>query len=304
MAEKRLPDLSGVEDDIEAGAEPTKMLDRSAEQGRWPQIPCLIVTSGESALGLIFRLRGEMVIGRTLGCDAVLAEGDVSRRHARVTVGPDGAVEITDLGSINGVFVEGERVTTARLEEGNHIQIGRATLVLLRMDDVDALLDRNEGARPRDAGARLPSRRQFLDALGWEMAQPRRPDEYLVVGCCAIDHLAARRDARGDGAAQGLISRLSSAIAEAMQDPDVKLGRTADDEISVVFLADSRRSASACGELICKQASRSMQATVSVGIAVAASDRSERPATLFASAQRALLLAKASGGAAARVAEP
>lgn len=301
MGGESLPDLSGEDEDIEVGAEPTTMLDLSAETGRRPQTPCLIVTSGDSALGLIFRLRGEMVIGRTLGCDAVLAEADVSRRHARVTVRPDGAVEIADLGSSNGVVVEGKRVTRAVLGEGAHIQIGRATLVLLHMDDVDALLERNQDVRPRDAGSRLPSRRHFLDALAWEVAQPRGTDDHLVVACCAVDDLAARRDVRGVGVAEGLVHRLGSAIAETLRDPDVKLGRTADDEVSVVFLAESREAAGICGDLICKQASSST-ATVSVGMAVGAPGEAQLPAGLFAAAQKALLHAKANGGGAARLA--
>jgi GGDEF domain-containing protein len=303
MGGESLPDLSGEDEDIEIGAEPTTMLDLSAGPGRPPRAPCLIVTSGESALGLIFRLRGEMVIGRTIGCDAVLAEADVSRRHARVTVRPDGAVEIADLGSSNGVIVEGKRVTSALLHEGAHIEIGRATLVLVQMDDVDALVERNQHARPRDAGARLPSRRHFLDALAWEVAQRRGPDDHLVVACCAVDDLAALGDTRGQGVAQGLVYRLGSVIAETLRDPDVKLGRTADDEVSVVFLAESRGAARLCGELICRQASRGMTATVSVGIAVAASGEDQLPASLFAAAQKALLHAKASGGGVARLAD-
>ena len=121
-----LPDVAHAEDEPEGNAEPTRMLDLGAAPPSRRQTPCLIVTSGDSALGLVFRLRGEMVIGRTHGCDILLAEEDVSRRHARVTVHPDGRVEVTDLGSSNGLFYQGARVQSAFATEGARIGIGRA----------------------------------------------------------------------------------------------------------------------------------------------------------------------------------
>lgn len=55
-------------------------------------------------------ITGEVTCGRAEGNGLVLAEGGVSRRHAKFTVGPGGAVTIEDLGSANGTFVNGERI--------------------------------------------------------------------------------------------------------------------------------------------------------------------------------------------------
>ncbi|MDR0284868.1 MAG: FHA domain-containing protein, partial [Propionibacteriaceae bacterium] len=64
----------------------------------------LRVISGPDA-GKSFALRaGSQVIGRDTGCDIVLADQQVSRRYARLTMGPL-VVEVADLNSSNGVVV-------------------------------------------------------------------------------------------------------------------------------------------------------------------------------------------------------
>lgn len=87
--------------------------------------------------------RGENVIGRDAACAVWVDAGGVSRRHACIRVPADGVVErgvtIEDLNSTNGTYVQGRRVTqVARLENGDRIRIGRATLVLRAWKDADA----------------------------------------------------------------------------------------------------------------------------------------------------------------------
>jgi pSer/pThr/pTyr-binding forkhead associated (FHA) protein len=102
----------------------------------------------------------ETVIGRQSDLDLVLAEDLVSRKHARIAV-QDGKVTLVDLGSTNGTFVNGRRVTEARLVEGDRIGIGGSLIVLLRAEpgsekktDVRLL----EGLRAAEAGpSREPS---------------------------------------------------------------------------------------------------------------------------------------------------
>ena len=73
---------------------------------------------------------GEVVIGRSSELDLVLVEDMVSRKHAKVTLGPVG-VSIADLGSTNGTFVNGEKVRRAELKEGDRILIGTNILKLV-----------------------------------------------------------------------------------------------------------------------------------------------------------------------------
>ena len=62
-------------------------------------------------------------IGRLPECAVTLDDPAVSRRHARL-VEADGALHIEDLGSTNGVKLNGERVSRAPLHDGDRIDIG------------------------------------------------------------------------------------------------------------------------------------------------------------------------------------
>ncbi len=75
---------------------------------------------------------GVRTIGRAAGADFIVDAALVSRVHCRVTALPDGGLELRDLDSTNGTFVNGERIETARLASGDRIQVGRVELVSLR----------------------------------------------------------------------------------------------------------------------------------------------------------------------------
>jgi hypothetical protein len=76
----------------------------------------------------------EVVIGRGSHTDLLLLEGMVSRRHATLTL-TDGVAVLVDLGSMNGTFVNGERIRGKRnLEEGDRVLIGDSILKLVQSD--------------------------------------------------------------------------------------------------------------------------------------------------------------------------
>jgi pSer/pThr/pTyr-binding forkhead associated (FHA) protein len=66
-------------------------------------------------------------LGRGISADVRLDDATVSRRHA-VIVSDQRGVRILDDRSMNGVFVNGQRVTEAQLADGDAIQLGRVPL--------------------------------------------------------------------------------------------------------------------------------------------------------------------------------
>jgi hypothetical protein len=64
----------------------------------------------------------------------VLVEEMVSRRHARIELA-GGVVRVEDLGSTNGTFVNGERVSAGTLTEGDRLLIGTSILKLVVIED-------------------------------------------------------------------------------------------------------------------------------------------------------------------------
>lgn len=63
------------------------------------------------------------VLGRDEHCGLLLPLPWVSRRHARLRVYPEG-VHIQDLGSLNGIYVNGQAVKHALLEDGDQLRFG------------------------------------------------------------------------------------------------------------------------------------------------------------------------------------
>ncbi|MBV8431621.1 MAG: FHA domain-containing protein [Solirubrobacterales bacterium] len=70
---------------------------------------------------------GELLIGRHHGCDVVLGDPSVSRRHARV-VFRDGGWVLQDLASTNGTTVNGSPVGRCQLRPGDHLRLGSKRL--------------------------------------------------------------------------------------------------------------------------------------------------------------------------------
>jgi pSer/pThr/pTyr-binding forkhead associated (FHA) protein len=80
-----------------------------------------------------FRLRPGAIktVGRAPRADFIVDAALVSRVHCRLTAG-DNDVEVVDLSSTNGTFVNDRRVKKARLSDGDRLRVGRVELTVDR----------------------------------------------------------------------------------------------------------------------------------------------------------------------------
>jgi len=109
----------------------------------------LLVAEGGPLDGQRWSLHRAMVLGRAPGCDIVIPDRQVSRRHARITQTPDGFL-LEDLSSKNGTYLNGRRVTQPTvLRDGDEVQIALAQKFLfissdatLPLEDVPQVLGR------------------------------------------------------------------------------------------------------------------------------------------------------------------
>ena len=93
----------------------------------------ILLVAGEGLLTTFVLARDEIVIGRAPECDVVVAHAALSRRHARLRLGPPLTVE--DLGSKNGTHVAGERLPASHatpLAIGEGFHIGKFSFVVVR----------------------------------------------------------------------------------------------------------------------------------------------------------------------------
>lgn len=90
----------------------------------------LVVRRGPNA-GSTFVLEGdETTLGRHPDSDVFLDDVTVSRRHATVRR-IDGGYEVADAGSLNGTYVDHDRVDTALLRDMQEVQVGRFVLTFV-----------------------------------------------------------------------------------------------------------------------------------------------------------------------------
>jgi pSer/pThr/pTyr-binding forkhead associated (FHA) protein len=121
-----LQDAPGRADDVmvDLGALPT-------------EVASLVVRSGSQA-GTSFALRSsETRLGRHPDSEIMLDDITVSRRHARIVRSAAGYTIIDD-GSLNGTYVNAERVDSADLHQGDEVQIGKFRLVFFALGEPES----------------------------------------------------------------------------------------------------------------------------------------------------------------------
>ena len=117
----------------------------------------LAITTGDQAGNRVEVTEEQFMVGRGDGCDLVLNDWNVSRRHAYLRKLAGGKVELRDLGSSNGTFVDGERVTEATLTGGEQLQFGDTVLYVEGGEEIDEGATRL-GAPAAAAGPAVASR--------------------------------------------------------------------------------------------------------------------------------------------------
>jgi diguanylate cyclase (GGDEF)-like protein len=271
--------------------------------------PYLLALAGPQ-LGEIFALEAERetVLGRDPGCDVRLRDTGVSRHHASIVAGPDGA-RVRDLGSTNGIFVEGVRVAECKLQDGQRVQMGMHTaLKYCLCDDLEIGYQRRlaEGAL-LDPETGLFNRRHFDDRLSSELITSSRYTRPMSLLVTAVDGLSRLRETEGRAAADEALGLVSRLVKSAVRREDV-LARLSAEEFGVVARETPLSAGRALGERIRKSVERghvtvrgeTVPLTVSVGVVGIDSITSYSPVRtdgeVLAKAERLLRRARDAGG--------
>lgn len=240
------------------------------------QTACLIVLSGATSAGRLFKVAGEMTIGRAEDAEIRLDEAGISRRHAQVRVNEAGEVELLDLGSTNGTFHGGERVTKLVLRDGDKVQVGTtAILKFSYQDELEEAMQKNlYDAATRDGLTRLYNKKFLDEALQKEFAYASRHTVPLSLAVVDADHFKRINDTWGHVAGDLVLSKLAQILKAAVRAEDI-LARIGGEEFAVVLRETPLDLAVACAERIRQAVERAdfvyngqrLPVTVSVGVA-------------------------------------
>ncbi len=102
----------------------------------------LLSTSGEQSIDL--QLGRKLVVGRAVTSDVPIYDPTISRRHAEIVLTESG-VRVTDLGSSNGTFLNGAKITEAEAGANDVVTFGK---VAFRVKEVTAPLPRPQVVPP------------------------------------------------------------------------------------------------------------------------------------------------------------
>ena len=88
-------------------------------------MPVLVSNSSRYPLKI-----GMNLVGRDQNCDIFVPDPHISRKHLSIDVVGDGTITVIDLGSTNGMIVNGERVPSAILHPGDSFTVGQTTFTV------------------------------------------------------------------------------------------------------------------------------------------------------------------------------
>ena len=91
----------------------------------------VLKTADDAEAPFMFRILPGSIktVGRAARADFIVDAALVSRLHCRLTAGATG-LEVVDLESTNGTFVNGERADRATLKHGDRLGVGRVSLIV------------------------------------------------------------------------------------------------------------------------------------------------------------------------------
>ncbi|MBX3246402.1 MAG: GGDEF domain-containing protein [Myxococcales bacterium] len=244
----------------------------------------------------------DSVIGRDPDVELRLDDAALSRRHARI-FRLAGVWRVEDLGSINGTFVDGQRITGSRiLEDGARLQIGRGCIFRVSLQDS---LEHEASRRLYESTVTDPltglHNRRHLDArLEEEVAFARRHGTPLSVLLLDVDHFKRVNDDHGHQAGDAVLRVLGALLTKLLRTEDlvaryggeeIAIAARGTDAVNALILADRIRRRVEAMSMPWEGAT--LRVTVSVGVATWSGEMDV--AALLGAADGALYRAKDEG---------
>lgn len=190
-------------------------------------------------------------IGRDISNSIVVDLDNVSRRHCALS-NRSGKIYVSDLGSTNGTFLNGEELLEERLlNTGDLIKIGGAIFKFLYGGNVEALYyEEIYQMTIIDGLTQVNNKRYFLEFLEREMSRCRRYERDLSLLMFDIDHFKRVNDTYGHLAGDAVLRELGALFKTRVRREEC-FARYGGEEFALVLPESGLKAARQCGERFC-----------------------------------------------------
>ncbi len=265
---------------------------------------CLVVLVG-AELGAMYSMKGikTATVGRSAKTTIRLRDEGVSRVHCIFEKSEDGNIFIKDRESRNGTMVNGQRISSLQLNEGDRIQVGETILQLTYRDELEESFHRElYEAALKDGLTKIYNRKYFGERLAAEFAYAVRHSGQISLLMLDLDHFKNLNDTYGHPAGDFVLRSVVNIMQRTMRKEDV-LARYGGEEFVViargipiahsVIFAERLRTEVAAAPV--KYNDKLIDVTVSIGIAAVPHPAIRTPNDLVTAADKALYKAKHAG---------
>jgi diguanylate cyclase (GGDEF)-like protein len=269
------------------------------------QEACLIIIRGTPQGHRFFLTQTEMVIGRDPIADISVADQGISRKHAKVTKA-SGKVQLIDLGSSNGTFINDKRIQPdhpMNLAKEDMIKLGNTIFKFLPAGELEILFYGNLGsAAHTDPLTRIYNKGYLLEALEAEFKRAKALHTDFSLIFFDLDHFKKINDTYGHDAGDYVLKELTSLIRSSHLRPKDIFARYGGEEFVVLLANTGAKAATDLAERIRAAVEahafiyegKRLPVTASMGIAELRAGV-ESAQTLLKAADKALYSAKSSG---------
>ena len=164
-----------------------------------------------------------LAIGRAPDNDVCIPDQSVSQHHARVGVTAEGAIFIEDLGSTNGTYVNGEKITRQTLRDGDKVLI-RPHHVLkfcYQANPAPETADSHAADATRDALTGLYARHYLLMQMDEGFFRARAQNENLALLMFEVDQFKKVTETHGPAVGEMVLREVAKVVSSVLGREDV-----------------------------------------------------------------------------------
>lgn len=240
-----------------------------------PKDACLVKIYPPVVSGSLIALdQEEMLFGRDISCDYELADDFASRRHA-IFRWVDRNCVIVDQKSMNGTYVNDQRVAERVLKSGDQIRIGHHIFKFLASDHVEAMYHEAVFEMMTvDALTKTYNRRYFEDTFIREINRSYRHGRQLGLLLLDIDFFKQINDTHGHLIGDELLAGVCKRVRSRVRNDEI-FARVGGEEFALVVVECSLENLRELGNDLCElvrqepfpSSKGNIPVTISIGVA-------------------------------------